>query len=167
MACTLNRPIVATDFSPRVLRRDRQRFESFGLYDRVSLLAFDARRTPFRDGAVEQLTTNQGLPNIEEPGGLLSELRRVVAGTFMAIHHFYPEDDGANAAVLREYGLDALLFRPSMAGHFTAAGWQVEVANACLGKARPTPVGVVLEGTGIDGLPVAETVLEWCVLLAR
>lgn len=72
----LERLIVATDFSPGVLRRNRRWLESFGLYDHVSLLAFDARRTPFKDGAVENLTTNLGLPNIEEPGSLLKELRR-------------------------------------------------------------------------------------------
>ena len=68
----LQRPIVVTDFSPTILRRNRHYFESFGLYDAwVSLLAFDARRTPFKDGAVKILTTNVGLPNIEEPGDLL------------------------------------------------------------------------------------------------
>lgn len=83
MARRLTQPIVATDFNPRALRRDRWRLEFFGLYDRVSLLAFDARRTPFRDGAVEILTTYQGLLNISEPGALLRELRRIVSGTFL------------------------------------------------------------------------------------
>ena len=167
MARALERPIVATDFSPSVLRRDRRWLEFLGLYDRVSLLAFDARRTPFKDGAVETLTTNQGLPNIEEPGKLLRELRRIVSGTFMALHHFYPEDDGANAAVLRQVGLATLLFRASALERFIEAGWQVEAANICAGRALPTPTGVVLEGASIDGLPAAETVLEWCVLVAR
>lgn len=169
LARRLDQPIVATDFSPRVLRRDRQWLESLGLglYDRVSLLAFDARRTPFKDGAVGALTTNVGLPNIEQPGDLLQELRRVVAGTFLAIHHFYPEDDEANATAIREVGLAALLFRRSALECFAEAGWQVEVANECAVKARPTPTGVVLEGVGVDAFPVAETALEWCVLVAR
>jgi uncharacterized protein YbaR (Trm112 family) len=167
MAHTLERPIVATDFSPGVLRRDRRWLEFLGLYDRVSLLAFDARRTPFKDGAVETLTTNQGLPNIEAPGELLRELRRIVAGTFLAIHHFYPEDDEVNAAALREVGLAALLFRRPALARFIEAGWRVEAANVRAGRALPTPTGVVLEGAGIDGFPVAETVLEWCVLIAR
>lgn len=167
LACELGRPIVATDFSPRVLRRDRQWLEFLGLYDQVSLLAFDARRTPFKDGMVGVLTTNVGLPNIEQPGDLLQELRRIVAGTFWAIHHFYPEDDEANAALICEVGLDALLFRGSALKCFAEAGWQVEVSNVCAGRALPTPTGVVLAGVGIDGLPVSETMLEWCVLVAR
>jgi uncharacterized protein YbaR (Trm112 family) len=167
MARRLERPIVATDFSPRVLCGDRRRLESLGLYDQVSLLAFDARRTPFKDDAVETLTTNLGLPNIEEPGDLSQELRRVVAGTFLAISHFFPEDDEANAAVICEAGLSTLLFRRPALECFAAAGWQVEVANVCRGKAQPTPRSVLLEGAGIDGLPVTETVLEWCVLVAH
>src|SRR5262249_50138157 len=58
-------PIIATDFSPRILRRDRRLLEFLGLYDQVSLLAVDARRTPFKNGAVATLTTNLGLPNID------------------------------------------------------------------------------------------------------
>ncbi len=166
MARRLSRPIVATDFSPSVLRHDRRRFEFFGLYEQVSLLAFDARRTPFKDGAVETLTTYQGLPNIREPGELLQELRRVVSGTFLAISHFYPEDDEVNAEVIREAQLDTLLFRPTALECFATAGWQVEVANARPAKASPTPSSVLLEGAGIDGLPVTDTVLEFCVLLA-
>lgn len=160
-------PIVATDLSPRVLRRGRRWLEFLGLYDRVSLLAFDARCTPFKNDVVKTLTTNLGLPNIEEPGNLLQELRRIVAGTFLAISHFYPEDDEANAAAIRRARLSTLLFNRSALEHFAAAGWQVEVTNVCTGKARPTPTGVILEGAGIDAFPVAETLLEWCVLIAR
>lgn len=167
LARRLARPFVVTDFSPRVLRRDRRWLEFQGLYDRVSLLAFDARRTPFREGAVETMTTLLGLSNIAQPGHLLAELRRIVAGTFLAISHFFPEDDAVNAAAIRQAGLGALLFRRSALEHLAAAGWKVEVANVCAGPARPTPTSVLLEGAGIDGLPVAATTLEWCVLVAR
>ena len=167
LAHRLERPIIATDFSPRVLRRDRRWLEFFGLYDRVSLLAFDARCTPFKNGAVKTLTTYLGLPNIEQPGDLLQELRRIVAGTFLAISHFFPEEDEANAAIIRQAGLSALLFRRSALEHFAVAGWQVDVANVHQAKARPTPRGVLLEGADIDALPVAETMLEWCVFVAH
>jgi len=167
LAREAGRPVVASDFSPRVLRRDRRWLEFLGLYEPVSLLAFDARRTPFKDGVVETMTTNLGLPNIKQPGPLLRELRRAAGGTFLAISHFYPEDDEANAAAIRQAGLSALLFRRAALEHFVAAGWQVEVANLCTGSAYPTPASAVLEGAGIDGLPVAETVLEWCVLVAQ
>lgn len=162
----LDRHVVATDFSPAVLRRDRQRFKELGIYDRVSLLAFDARRTPFKDGAVALLTTHLGLPNMEDPGDLLDELRRIVKGVFLAVSHFFPEEDESNGNVIREAGLGKMLYRRAALEQFTAAGWQVEVKNACVGEARPTPAGVVLEGVRIDGLPVAETALEWCVLVA-
>jgi len=167
IARRLTRPIIATDFSPSVLRRNRRRLEFFALYDRVSLLAFDARRTPFKNGAVKTLTTYQGLPNIREPGDLLRELRRITSGSFLALTIFFPEDDKANAAAIAELGLSELLFRRSALECFTKAGWEVEVVASCLGKARPTPTSVVLEGTSIDTLPVAETTLEWCVLVAK
>lgn len=162
----LKRPIVATDFSPSVLRKDRKWLENFGLYNYVSLLAFDARRTPFKDGAIATLTTNVGLPNIHEPGNLLVELRRIVNGVFLAISLFYPEDDETNAKVIHEFNLGPLLYRRTALQHFVEAGWNVEVKNTCVGEARPTPPSVLLDGARTDGLPVANTNLEWCVLLA-
>jgi len=160
------RPIVATDFSPTVLRRNQAWLTHHGLIDRVSLLAFDARRTPFRDGSMGIMTTNVGLPNIAEPGNLLSELRRVVSGQLLAISHFYSPSDGDNVAALQEYGLaDSMLLDPVLA-NFRNAGWLVNVENLCSGRAMPTPKGVVLAGQGIDAFPVAETTLDWCVLEA-
>jgi uncharacterized protein YbaR (Trm112 family) len=167
LAGSVQRAIVATDFSPRVLRRDRRWLEFFGLYDQVSLLAFDARRTPFRDRAVGTLTTNLGLPNIEEPGELLEELRRIVCGTSLSISHFYPKGDEINTAALREAGLHSLLSRGTALEVFSSAGWEVEVANVCFGKTRPTPTSEVLEGARVDVFPIAETTLEWCVLVAH
>lgn len=166
MANRLTQPIVATDFSLRVLRRGRKRLAFFGLDDRVSLLAFDARRTPFKDGVVKTLTTYQGLPNIRDGGSVLHELRRIVSGLFLVLSIFFPQDDEANKAVIDEMGLSDLLYRRSALQWFARAGWQVEVLDTCYSKARPTPTSMVLEGAHIDALPLAETVLTWCVIAA-
>lgn len=160
------RPIVVTDFSTQVLRRNREWLIHHGLYDRASLLAFDARRTPFKDASINTMTSNVGLPNIEEPGSLLEELRRVVSGRFLAISHFYPETDTVNVAALGEYGLaDSMLLKPVLA-NFRDAGWETEVRNLCSGRALPTPKSAVLVDQGIDGFPIVETTLDWCVLEA-
>jgi uncharacterized protein YbaR (Trm112 family) len=160
-------PIIASDFSPRILRRDRRWLEFFGLYDRVSLLAFDARRTPFKDGAISTMTTNLGLPNIDQPEVFLPELRRIVSGKLLAITQFYPEDDAANAVAIRQAGRGTMLFRREAEEAFAAAGWRTTLENARTGVARPTPVGEVMAGVGIDGIPVADTTLEWGVLIAQ
>ncbi len=166
MVRQLNHPIVATDFSPAVLRRNREWLIQFGLYDRVSLLAFDARRTPFKNGAVNTLTTNLGLPNIEQPAILLKELQRIVNGQFLAISYFFPQDDQPNAQIIQEAGLEIMLYKPSALTHFADAGWDIALKNSCRGEAQPTPASLILEGARIDGLPAAETMLEWGVLIA-
>lgn len=160
-------PIVATDFSPKVMRRNRRWFEYLGISDRVSLLAFDATKMPFKDASLEIMTSNLGLPNIKGPSELLHELRRVLAGRFMSITHFYPVDDNQNRELLRQANLETMLVRDLASASFEQSGLQVEFTNICLSLAEPTPVGVVLEGAGIDALPVAETNLEWCLLEAQ
>lgn len=89
-----------------------------------------------------------------------------MAERFLAISHFYPEDDEADRTVIREAGLEEYLYRRTALECFGAVGWVVAVENACSGPAEPTPAGVVLEGARVDGLPVTETELEWCVLVA-
>lgn len=163
----LKQPIVFTDFSPQILRRNRRWLEFFGLYERVSLLAFDARRSPFKDGAIKMMTTNLGLINIEKPENLLSELRRVVSGKFFAISHFYQEDDEVNAETIKKFGMDKFIFKNSALESFRAAGWQVKMENMMIGRAYPTPKSEVIEGVGIDALPVTETKLEWGILVAQ
>ena len=163
----LKQPIVFTDFSPQILRRNRRWLDFFGLYDRVSLLAFDARRSPFKDGAIKVMTTNLGLINIEEPGNLLIELKRIVSGKFFAISQFYAEDDEVNTETIKKFGMEKFIFKNSTLESFRAAGWQVKMENMMIGKACPTPKGEVIEGAGIDAFPVAETKLEWGVLAAQ
>jgi len=163
----LGRPVVATDLSLPVLMRDRRYLEFWGLYDRASLLAVDARHTPFRNGAVSTLTTFAGLPSVQEPGDLLRELRRIVSGQFVAITVFFSPQDEVHAPVIRGAGLEELLFRGNALEAFAAAGWQVEVIDACAARAVPTPKGVLLEGFQVDGFPLAETVQELCVLVAH
>lgn len=162
----LKGPIVATDFSPSVLRRSRKRLAHLGLGERLSLLAFDARRTPFKDSAIGFMTTNLGLSNVEQPGNLLSELRRIVSGELLTISYFYPRGDETNAAVIHKLGLGELLFRDTLLHGFADAGWKVEVMSECRGWAEPTVSSQLLEGTQIDTLPVSGTNLEWCLLSA-
>ena len=161
------RQVVATDFSPAILRRNRKYFEYFGLYEQISLLCFDARRTPFKDGVVQILTTNLGLPNIENPAHLVKELRRIVGKSLLAISHFFSETDTNNAETIKKLGLGTMLYKSSALSQFAKAGWPVELSNICLGQAHPTPASVILEGTKIDGLPAASTQLEWALLVGK
>ena len=156
----MNVPAVATDVSPLVLAQARER----GVASEV--LAFDARRTPFSDGAVQTMTTFLGLANVEDPGPLFRELRRVVSGRLLAIHMLYPEAD-ENAEAIRAARLERLLYREPFLEGLAEAGWDANVVFECRAKALPTPVGVVLEGSAIDGLPVAPTEIDWIVLEAR
>jgi uncharacterized protein YbaR (Trm112 family) len=162
----LQRPVIATDFSPNVLRRNRKYFQYLGLDDFVSFLAFDARKTPFKKGTIKVMTTNVGLSNIENPGDLLSELKRIISGILLAVSHFYPENDDANRKAIKDIGLEAFTFKESALQYFSASGWSTKVENSYVARALPTPPSVIFEGAKADGLPVAPTELEWCTLRA-
>lgn len=163
----LSQPVVMTDFSPRVLQENRRRLTALGLYEQVSLLSFDARRTPFRDGAVPVMTTYAGLGNIEQPGGLLRELRRAVSGHLLALSFFCDEEDRINGDLLRQAGMEQMLLRRLALQNFAAAGWQAEVCHATRARVAPTPHSALIPDATVDGFPVAETELEFCLLDAH
>ncbi|KAB2856476.1 MAG: class I SAM-dependent methyltransferase, partial [Anaerolineae bacterium] len=167
MAKNLDHPLIVTDISPRVLRRNQRCFGQAGVANHMSFLAFDARYTPFKDDAVPVLTSNVGLANIASPDDLLVELYRIVSKAIYAVHHFYPPQDSENQAALATFNLTDLMIYDSALPLFKNAGWEVALANRCAGKALPTPISDILDGTRIDGVPVAETVLEWGVLVAK
>ena len=164
LASRLGCQVVATDFSPSVLRRDRAYFNFLGLDHLVSFLAFDARKTPFKDGVVKNMTTNLGLPNIEDPGDLVSELDRVIGGTFLAISHFFPVDDDVNRTLIEQAGVEAFVYKGSLLQHFSSSGGDVKLENVCIAHALPTPESEIIEGARADGLPVGPTELEWCTV---
>lgn len=159
--------MTVSDFSPSVLKRDLQWFTEEGCCGKVSLMAFDARMMPFADGAVPFMTSCLGLQNIEEPGGLLSELRRVLSGCFMSVCHFYPEDDRKNGKLIREHGLQRMMYRKHCVKEFEKTGWSVRVLNECSAEEAPPPPGRILRGARVDALPSFPTTLQWCVVAAE
>jgi ubiquinone/menaquinone biosynthesis C-methylase UbiE len=160
-------PIIMTDFSPQILRRNREWYSHFGLYDQVSLVACDARYLPFKDRSVAILTTYLGLPNISEPGTVLAEWQRILAGTLFVISYFYDKNDETNSGAIRKFELETFLFEHNTINAFTDLNWKVNIPSRCKSKALPTPQSELVEGLGIDGLPVAATEIEWCVLSAE
>ncbi len=166
MLKNLPNPIVVTDFSPTVLQRDRNRLIEQGLYSRASLLAFDARQTPFKANSISLLTTHVGLQNIQNPGNVLKELSRFVKGKFLAVSSFFPEDDHENGSVIQQAGLSDMYFRNKLIDQYRDANWKVEVENLFSVKTPASPTGVVLEGAKVDLLPAYETIVDWCVLKA-
>ncbi|HET6444093.1 MAG TPA: Trm112 family protein [candidate division Zixibacteria bacterium] len=158
-------PIVASDFSLQVMKRNRQWLEFHGLTERVSLLVFDARQSPFKTRSIQCMTTNLGLPNMRGATSVYNELRRVVSGRFLGISNFYLEQD-ANAETIASYGLAELLYEKQLEVGLSEAGFRIDIENRCRGEAKPTPVGEVLKDAQIDGLPVADTDIDWCVIQA-
>ena len=153
------RPLAATDVSPTVLRRVRERLGD----DRIDYVAADAHELPFADGSIPTLVSHLGLANV--PATALAELRRV-GRTLFVTHVFYPEDDAENRAAAREAGLERLLLRSAALEALSDAGWNPTVEAEREVRAGPTPESALVPGVRIDGIPVVETTATWCVLRA-
>lgn len=158
--------IVATDFSPTILMRNKEYYKALGLYDKLSLIAFDARKTPFKDTSIEILTSNLGLQNIEQPGEVIKEMNRITKKEFMAVMFFIDKEDKVHMDLFDKFGNTAYATKNNAIETFQKSYCNIKMSNSFIANIKPTPVGEVLKGLGIDGFPIQDTKVEFCVLQA-
>lgn len=159
--------IVATDFSPTILLRNKEYYKFKGLYDRLSLMAFDARMTPFKNNSIESMTSNLGIQNIEEPGEVINEMNRITKKEFMCVMQFIDKNDKVHIDFFNKYGNVTYATRDNAFETFKRTGWDIEICNSFMANIKPTPEGEILKGIGIDGFPLKDTKIEFCVIHAR
>ncbi len=158
--------IVATDFSPTILARNKEYFKFKGFYDRLSLISFDARKTPFKDNSIITLTSNMGIQNIEQPGEVISEMNRITKKDFMSVMQFIDEGDKVHMDLFNKFGSVAYATRDKASETFKKIGWNVKVCNSYIANIKPTPEGEILKGAGVDRFPIVNTKIEYCVIQA-
>jgi len=161
------RPVIATDISAWVLRRLRAQAAALGLpVGRLSLLVCDARRLPLRDGAVQDISTMEGIGNVAFAAAmesrrlrrgaaleLLAEWRRV--GTRLtSVQSLLSPWNVVHRVVLGYLGAAALLYPAPLRALLAAAGWRAVSETGITLVHRPTPRSELLRGTRIDGLPL-------------
>jgi len=159
--------IVATDFSPTILLRNKEYYKYKDLYNKLSLIAFDARKTPFRDNSISTMTSNMGLQNIEQAGEVINEMNRITKKTFMPVMFFIDKEDKVHMDLMNTVGNVAYATRENALETFKRAAWHVEIFNSFMANIKPTPKGEILEGAGIDGFPIEDTTIEYCVIQGR
>lgn len=173
------RIIVATDVSPWILRRLREKALAVGLpAERLCLVACDARRLPFATDAFADLTTFEGLANIAAQAAddrrapraaarvLLEEWRRV-AFRMHTVQSQYPAWDLFHRAVLARVGISPLVLPGPFRRLLRESGWRVTAESGRSVVRRPTPRSRLVPGLAIDMLPVVPTRLRLEVLLAE
>jgi len=92
--------VVGIDPSPEMLAGGAAALRASPAGGRVRLVRGRAERLPFADGAFDHLTFTYLLRYVDDPGGTLAELARVVrpGGTMAALEFAVPANPGARAA---------------------------------------------------------------------
>lgn len=156
--------VIVTDFSPTILKRNKAYYKHLKCYDQLSLIAFDARLTPFKDHSIKCMTSNVGIMNIENSGEVASELKRILSGDFYSIMQFIDEADKKNLRVFEDYGNTVFALEKSAVRAFEDKNYGVAVENKINAFSRPTPIGQLVEGASVDGFPVCDTNIKFCVM---
>ena len=112
--------VVGLDQSPEMLAEARLRVERAGLADRIELLEGRAETLPFADREFDALTFTYLLRYVDDPGGTLAELARVVrpGGTIASLEFGVPPGALPRAAWNLYVGVGLPL-----AGRLVSPGW--------------------------------------------
>jgi demethylmenaquinone methyltransferase/2-methoxy-6-polyprenyl-1,4-benzoquinol methylase len=91
--------VVGIDQSPEMLVEGRRRITAAGRSDRITLIEARAEALPFPDGAFDALTFTYLLRYVDDPGGTVRELARVVrpGGQIAGLEFFVPRLSPARA----------------------------------------------------------------------
>jgi len=151
---------VATDFSPTVLRNNLRWLRANEVEEKVTLLAFDAKATPFREGSVPAMVSNLGLPNIRNDGEAAQEaFRMLVPRGFFVTNFMFTTEQTENYAKAKELGLAQFYVRSSVDEIFRKAGFDFSLEEFYRGAVRPTP-------GGIDLFPTVPDLYSFCITRA-
>jgi demethylmenaquinone methyltransferase / 2-methoxy-6-polyprenyl-1,4-benzoquinol methylase len=112
--------VVGLDQSPEMLAEGQARVQRAGLADRIELVEGRAEELPFGDGSFDALTFTYLLRYVEDPGGTLAELARVVrpGGTIASLEFGVPPGPLTRAA----WNLYVRVGLP-LAGRIVSPGW--------------------------------------------
>jgi len=158
--------IVSSDISFNIMQQAKKIAEQNGFGDRVSYIAFDLNKSPFRDKSVKIITTFVGLQNISYPEKIFGEIRRICGGKLYSACVFCCEDNIVNLKALEEGGLDKTWVKSKYIDEFDRAGFTSVIENSIITLDEPTPVGEIVKGVKIDGFPVETGYFEKTVIIS-
>ncbi len=91
--------VIVNDINPIVVMQAQQNFEKF---EHMSFMAFDMKRSPFRNKSIHTVTTMLGLQNIIPCNGIIEEINRI-ADVFINISAYLSEGLLENIEILNKY----------------------------------------------------------------
>lgn len=68
--------------------------------------------------------------------------------------------------LFNKFGSVAYATRDKASETFKRTGWNVKVCNSYIANIKPTTEGEILKGAGVDGFPIENTKIEYCVIQA-
>ena len=97
--------VVAVDLAYHMLSLGRRNVAQAGLADRIAVQQVDAKRMPYRDGALASVVSNSIVHHIPEPEEVLREAWRVLApgGLIFVRDLFRPPDEQTIARLVATY----------------------------------------------------------------
>ena len=158
--------IISSDISFHVMEKAKKSTEEKGYGDRVSYIAFDLNKSPFRNKSIKIITTFFGLQNIVSPVRIFNEIRRICDGKLYSICNFCCDENSKNIKVLEEDGSAEMWLKNKYINEFDKVGFTSVVENSIITFNELTLVGKIAKGVTIDNFPVEPGDFEYAVVIS-
>ncbi|MCK4258580.1 MAG: class I SAM-dependent methyltransferase [Halanaerobiales bacterium] len=159
--------LVMSDINPAVLKQNFDMMNELDMNKDVSFVAFDVKKSPFKDHSFSMMTTLLGLQNIFYSQNVLKELKRICCGKFYSISSFCKEEDTVNVQELVRRGLESMWLRLNYEKLFELSGWKLECLSSQFVNAPVVETDNILKSvSAITKFPLKSTIFEYCLTVA-
>lgn len=161
MFSELDAPVILSDISPSVLRKNKLRLRHFDQYEKVSLIGFDARSMPFKDKSVPIFTSAMGLMNISDSQAFIEEVKRCLKGCAYFLTYFFPDNGDANAKIIDELDME-FGFRKRLES-ISSRLLETSILYPSDLEIEPTVASEIFD-ISMDTIPVIPTTITWSIV---
>jgi len=161
MFSELDAPVILSDISPSVLRKNKLRLQHFGQYEKASLIGFDARAMPFKNKSVPIFTSNMGLTNISDSQAFIEEVKRCLKGCAYFLTAFFPDNGDANAKILDELDME-FGFRKRLES-ISSRFLETSILYPSDSEIEPTVASEIFD-ISMDTIPAIPTTITWSIV---
>lgn len=154
--------LIFSDINPLIIKKCRENIIIADKQNNISYFVFDMKKSPFKSGMVDCITTLFGMQNIPRTGNLLSEIYRICQKKYYAISSLCSDEKDRNYEYLRENGMLDVWIKDKMINEFYKVGFKRHTSLLSYSEIVQPPAKEIVEsGYAVTKFPCETCKIEY------
>ena len=154
---------IVSDINPIIVMQAQQEFKRSDNYDKLSFMAFDMKKSPFRNKSIHTVTTLLGLQNIIPSKGIVDEIDRI-SDVFFTISAYLTEKLPENMTVLNKFHIADVWIEHNFAKETDRLGWKCERICSFMDLAKGISREEIETRFAVAKFPVKDEMVKYALM---